>query len=145
MRSIFTILAGAIVGVAIGLLLDDIAVGAGVVFLVPLLFESSPTRQRLWEKAVKNHPQGQVLSRWLLVVRAVLFPLDTFYWRMSKTRGYDWQTDSWNIEGVRYPRSALNALRRASGECYPLDFYGESIVIKREEIGSTKISQPFSD
>tara|TARA_R110000782_G_scaffold187844_1_gene277972 strand:+ start:464 stop:745 length:282 start_codon:yes stop_codon:yes gene_type:complete len=88
--------------------------------------------------AVKNHPQGQVLSRWLLVVRAVLFPLDTFYWRMSKTRGYDWQTDSWNIEGVRLSGASLRMLSKAAGGFYQIDRDGDLILIELASVDVLK-------
>ena len=64
-------------------------------------------RRRIWNWVVlksKLTKPGVILSRkFLLFTRAILFPLDTFYWKMQRSRGYQPERDSWIIEGVEYP------------------------------------------
>lgn len=43
-----------------------------------------------------------MLSRWRAAIRIILFPIDTLYWRLSNTRGYQWYKDTWMIEGCEY-------------------------------------------
>lgn len=88
-------------------------------------------RDQLWKLATAKHPEGMILPRWLMVVRAILYPLDTFYWQMSKTRGYQWESDTWNIKGVRYTGEALRALAEAQGEVYRITRTGECVTLER--------------
>ena len=75
-------------------------------------------RTKIWKFVTRKQPEGAVLPGWLLIVRYVLYPADTFYWRMSKTRGYQPLTDTWNIHGVLYTETALRNLAEAQGEVY---------------------------
>lgn len=59
-------------------------------------------RDAIWEKVRSAIPQGQILPLWALAVHAVLYPINFFYWRVSATRGYQWQSDSWRIHGARF-------------------------------------------
>lgn len=88
-------------------------------------------RDQLWKLATAKHPEGMILPRWLLIIRTILYPLDFFYWRMSETRGYQWQSDTWNINGVRYTGAALRALAEAQGETYRITRTGECVTIER--------------
>jgi hypothetical protein len=51
-------------------------------------------------------------------VRSVLFPIDSFYWHMNRTRGYQLEYDTWLIQGVRYSNEMFSVLGRSSGEAY---------------------------
>lgn len=73
-------------------------------------------RQRIWLWLCRNRQEGTRLSRGLLVARALLFPLDFFYWRMEKTRGYDIETDTWRINGVEYSGNSLMLLATQAGD-----------------------------
>lgn len=88
-------------------------------------------RNQLWKLATAKHPEGMILTRWLMVVRAVLYPLDSFYWKMSKSRGYQWQSNTWNIHGVRYTDDALRNLAESQGETYRITRTGECVTIER--------------
>jgi len=72
-------------------------------------------RNELWAWCRRRTPEGQILAGWQLAVRAVLFPLDFFYWRMSMTRGYRWQDDTWLIHGVRFSSESLRRLSKNDG------------------------------
>lgn len=90
-------------------------------------------RDKLWDIATAKHPAGKILPNWLLWIRALLFPLDSFYWYMSKTRGYQWESDTWNIEGVRYAGAALRMLAKAQGETYRITRVGECVTLERAD------------
>ena len=63
-------------------------------------------RDVIWNWVRSKIPEGMILPWWALTVRAVLYPLDFFYWRMCQSRGYQWQSDTWLIEGVTYTGTA---------------------------------------
>ena len=65
--------------------------------------------------------EGCVLPWWAITVRAVLFPLRTFYWAMSRREGYQFRTDTWLIEGVEYSGQALVLLADSRGSVYRID------------------------
>lgn len=75
-------------------------------------------REKIWCWVRSNIPEGAVVPPWMLIVRAVLFPLDFFYWHMNKTRGYQWTNDTWVIGGVTYSAEALRWMAKAVGETY---------------------------
>lgn len=88
-------------------------------------------RDLIWRAALKNHPEGQILTLPLLALRVILFPLDFFYWRMSETRGYCWRSNTWNIHGVKYTDAALRALADAQGEVFKVTRSGECVTLER--------------
>lgn len=88
-------------------------------------------RDKLWKLATAKHPEGRILPLWLLVIRASLYPLDFFYWKVSENRGYQWQSNTWNIHGVKYSDEALRALAEAQGETYRVSRTGECVTLER--------------
>lgn len=76
-------------------------------------------------------PEGMILPWWALTVRAFLYPLDFFYWRMSRQIGYQLETDTWLIEGVTYSGSALRLLAKAQGETYRVTRTGDTVTLER--------------
>ena len=72
-----------------------------------------------------------MLPIWLQVIHAVLYPLDYLYWRLGEARGYQWESDTWVIEGVRYSGEALRALAAAQGEVYKITRTGDCITVAR--------------
>lgn len=88
-------------------------------------------RDMIWNAVRSKVPEGMILPWWALTVRAALFPLDFFYWRMSQTRGYQWQNDTWLIEGVTYSGTALRYLAKAQGEMYRVTRTGETVTLER--------------
>lgn len=75
-------------------------------------------RRRIWFfiKRAAGQPEGSILPVWLLVVRAILFPLEFLFWRMSGSRGYQLESDTWLIEGVQYSAEALRATTARDGQ-----------------------------
>lgn len=70
---------------------------------------------------MRNVPEGQIWPVWALIPRAVLFPLETFYWHMHKTHdGYDWQRDVWRINGCEFSATALKYMAQAQGKTYKI-------------------------
>ena len=88
-------------------------------------------RDMVWNAVRSKVPEGRILPWWALAVRAVLFPLDFFYWRMSKTTGYQWQNDTWLINGVTYSGEALHRLAEAQGEVYRVTRTGATVTLER--------------
>ena len=88
-------------------------------------------REQLWKWATAKRPEGMILTRWLLVVRAILYPLETFYWCYGSKNGYSPEYDEWRINGVRYTGSALRALAKAQGEVYRITRIGECVTLER--------------
>ncbi len=88
-------------------------------------------RDQFWKLVTAKHPEGMILPRWLIVVRAILYPLDTFYWRYGSKHGYNPQYDEWRIHGVRYTGAALRALAEAQGETYRITRAGERVTLER--------------
>lgn len=88
-------------------------------------------RDLIWRTALKGHPEGQILTPQLLVLRAILFPLDFFYWRISGTRGYCWRSNTWNIHGIRYTDEALRCLAEAQGQVFRVTKVGGCVTLER--------------
>ena len=88
-------------------------------------------RHSLWHLARLAIPAGELLPWWLLVIRAILFPLDFFYWRMSLRQGYQVENNTWLIHGVRYSGNALRSLADAEGEIFRISRNGETMTIER--------------
>lgn len=88
-------------------------------------------RAAIWNWTRAQFPEGMVLPWWALTVRAVLYPLDFLFWRMSQTRGYQLQSDTWLIEGVAYSGEALRWLAKAQGETYRVTRAGDTVTLER--------------
>lgn len=88
-------------------------------------------RNMIWTAVRSKVPEGMILPWWALAVRAALYPLDFLFWRMSQTRGYQWQNDTWLIEGVAYSGTALRWLAKAQGEMYRVTRNGETVTLER--------------
>jgi hypothetical protein len=87
----------------------------------------------VWIMARRKVPVGQILPPWLLMVRAILFPLDTLFFTLGKGRGYQFQRDVWIIEGQVISGAALLNI------CRP----GESrmVIIKKDINGDVFFSR----
>ena len=88
-------------------------------------------RNTIWNAVRSKVPEGMILPWWALTVRAALYPLEFFYWRMSQKTGYQWQNDTWLIEGVTYSGAALRYLAAAQGETYRVTRTGETGTLER--------------
>jgi hypothetical protein len=87
-------------------------------------------RDKIWARVRKNIPVGQILPKWAIAVRAILFPLDFFFWRMSQVKGYQWETDTWLIEGVHYSNEVFRSLADSAGELYQVRREGKIVVFE---------------
>jgi hypothetical protein len=93
-------------------------------------------RDMIWDAVRTKVPEGMILPWWALAARAVLYPLDFFYWRMSQTRGYQWQNDTWLINGVTYSGWALQWMAKAQGETYRVTRTGATVTLERVKVGA---------
>jgi len=72
-------------------------------------------RQRFYEWVgfdVFKLKLGQMLPWYMIALRYVLFPVDTLYWRLSQTRGYQLRSNSWLIEGCHFSNYFFQMLCR---------------------------------
>ncbi len=88
-------------------------------------------RDKIWMSVRSKLPEGSLLPWWAITMRAILFPLDFFFWRMSQTRGYQCESDTWRIEGVTYSAVAMRWLAKAQGETYRVTRTGETVTLER--------------
>lgn len=84
-------------------------------------------RHRLWGWLRSSRPACEILPWWFLLIRAVLFPIDTLYWRLSRTRGYQWESDTWIIEGVRWSPRAIARLPEHVGRVFLVTRDGDEL------------------
>lgn len=63
--------------------------------------------QRFWVWATSFFEEGYILPRYMIALRWLLFPIDTFYWVYSGRVGYQWQSDTWLIQGNTFSSRAL--------------------------------------
>ena len=84
-------------------------------------------RRSIWNYCTSFFTPGQILPWWMLLIRWVLYPLDSFYWRMANTRGYQPYSDTWNIHGVHYTDQALRTFAAANGEIYKIKRNGDAV------------------
>ena len=75
-------------------------------------------RHRLWLWLRRNHPEGEILSRPLLCLRALLYPVVTLAWCLNRSHGYDLSSDTLRINGVRFSMQSLVNLTYAQGEMF---------------------------
>lgn len=88
-------------------------------------------RKVIWNWLREKTPEGAILPWWALAIRAALFPIDFFYLRMSRKSGYQWESDIWLIEGIRYSGVALRCLSQADGEIYRIRRTGDVVTMEK--------------
>lgn len=88
-------------------------------------------RNVIWNAVRSRVPEGMILPWWAMALRTILYPLDTLYWKMSETRGYQWQSDTWIIGGVTYSGDALRMLAKAQGETYRITRSGNVVTLEK--------------
>ena len=69
-------------------------------------------RERLFRWLASSHPEGQVLTRPLMLTRVALFPIKWLVWRSEP---YDFQTDVWTIHGQKFSGEMLYMLAKSAG------------------------------
>lgn len=87
-------------------------------------------RCMIWGWFRSNHQEGAVLPLWLLVVRSILYPLDFLRWRLGMKNGYQFESDTWVIGGVRYSTRALLMLAKAEGGVYRITRTGDTVSLE---------------
>lgn len=73
-----------------------------------------------------------MLPKWAIGVKALLYPLECFYWHMSKRCGYQMEDDTWIIYGIRYSDEALRLLSKAQGETYKIKCVDNVVTLEVE-------------
>lgn len=89
-------------------------------------------RVQLFDKIVRSRvPEGCIMPTWAVVLRWILFPLDSVRWSLSSGGGYQLQSDTWVINGVQYSGAALREIAQSTGELYLITRIGEVITFER--------------
>jgi hypothetical protein len=90
-------------------------------------------RKKLWLFAVRNHPEGYILTKRLMFIKWVLFPIDSLFWYLSEYRGYQAVNDTWVINGVCFSGRGLMAISEAQGETYKITRNGSLLTFEKIE------------
>lgn len=98
-------------------------------------------RARIWDWITEGLPREMLLPRWAIVVRVILFPLDSFYWKMSNGRGYQACSDTWIINGVKYSHRNFRYLSKADGWLFRVTRVGDTLRFERIIEGEGKWRQ----
>lgn len=91
-------------------------------------------RYLIWYWFRSRLDEGSRLPPWAMVVRAILFPLDTWFWSRGLKVGYQWERDVWVIEGIEFSARALHRLAVGRGEVYRVTRVGKTVVFERVEV-----------
>jgi hypothetical protein len=88
-------------------------------------------RDAIWRWARRGLPEGCILPWWLLAIRAALYPLEFLRWRLARSHGWQFESDTYRLYGVTYSGAALRALADADGEVYRITRRGEVVTLER--------------
>ncbi len=88
-------------------------------------------RDAIWNWARRGVPEGRILSGWLLALRAALYPLEFLRWRISRSHGWQYESDTYIFDGVRFSSQAMRLLARGDGEVYRITRRGEVVTLER--------------
>lgn len=89
-------------------------------------------RKKIFNWLRRNHPEGQLLTNWLIFAHWALFPVSHTHWLLSGREGYQPLYDHWIIDGVAYSGAALRALSESKGETYTFTRVGDCLQITRD-------------
>lgn len=88
-------------------------------------------RYTIWYWLRSRFDEGLILPRWAIAVRAVLFPIDTWFWWVALKVGYQSERDLWVIEGAEFSARTLHRLSHGRGEVYRVTRVGKTVVLER--------------
>jgi hypothetical protein len=91
------------------------------------------SRQALWLKLKKlfGIAEGQIVPKWMIFFRALLFPIDTLFWLLNRYVGYQFADDTFLIGGARFSYAGLRMLAKADGETYRVRRVGDVVEFVR--------------
>lgn len=87
---------------------------------------SKNIRTKIWFNLLKilKFKEGDLIPKWLYPIRFLLFPVDYVCHLCSECSGYDFITDVWTIEGVKYSGNLMRHFGYGKDELFK--------IIKRE-------------
>lgn len=94
----------------------------------------SAIRARFWRWLRRGVPSGELLPSRLIIARALLFPLDFLFWKLSRSRGYQIETDTWLIYGVRYSAELFRTIATPSAKMWRIVARDGDVVTVEEVI-----------
>lgn len=71
-------------------------------------------RTKLWFWLSCKHPPDRVLTRKLLLCKAILFPKEFLLWWLQRDCGYDILMDTWWIYGVEYSSAIFHHMSQGT-------------------------------
>ena len=86
-------------------------------------------RNRLWFWCIRNHDMGCILPWYLVLARAVIYPVESFQWFVCTNSKYDIRTDTYQIGGVRFSYKFLMVLAQADGGLYQITRVNDNVVV----------------
>lgn len=76
-------------------------------------------RQKIWIYLITiSTIEGELIPKWMHVVRFLLFPIDYIFWHHSTRTGYQLETDTWMIDGQRYTAKLFRYFAAGSSETF---------------------------
>jgi hypothetical protein len=93
-----------------------------------------PLRDRLWDKSTSRLNEGEILPRWAVALRCVLFPCAALTYFFGDSRNYSICSDIWTICGGRFPGRTLRRLALSNGELYRVHVEDGTVRIMRATI-----------
>lgn len=88
-------------------------------------------RRNFWRWVRRSVDEGALLPRWAIVVRWILFPMDSAYWHLASTRGYNPLRDTWLIDGMEFTGAAMHALVNSHGQVFRITRTGQTVTLER--------------
>ena len=77
---------------------------------------------------IRNHPQGEILTKFQRLVRRIIFPI---HWMIRRDSAYDPLRDIWNIHGKKYTGQMLYELANSDGETFRVSQANGCTILER--------------
>lgn len=99
-------------------------------------------RDFIWNKISSSFfKEGEIIPRWGMIIKSILFPLKALSFHAIKNFGYQWDRDTWIIHGIHYSDQSFKLLSKANGEIYKITRKGNQLWL--EEISRVPPAKPF--
>ncbi len=85
-------------------------------------------REQIFRRLLRNHPEGMMLTKAQMLIRAILFPIE---WMIRRHSHYDPMRDIWLIHGKRYSGRALHDLANSDGQAFKVKQGNDCTVLEK--------------
>ena len=97
-------------------------------------------RTRFFRWLLRNHPEGMMLTKFQMLVRCALFPIQ---WMIQRDSAYDPTRDIWDIHGKKYAGRALYDLANAEGEIFKVRQINDCTTLELSLIHISEPTRPY--